>query len=319
MPSHPFLPTPLEAAILSIYPLTLLLGSLFGAFSSTTRGAPYDPAAQSFHPPELAPSYFARKRNVFNTYFVKVGWLWTTGALLAFAAAAAAAPRRARRGPRPGSRLAARYAAATALWYLVTQWCFGAPLIDRSFLLTGGKCEIPASAPSSAAAGAADGSVAVLSALECRLSGGVWRGGHDISGHVFLLVLGSALLAFEILPVALPSVRGLREERLVRWENGRVGVVGGESAEDNRDETDRERSEERRPEDTSQGGLGLGTKVALGVAALMGWMLLMTAIYFHTWVEKLTGLLVAFMGIWLVYFLPRGVPAVRFVLGMPAV
>jgi hypothetical protein len=48
-------------------------------------------------------------------------------------------------------------------------------------------------------------------------------------------------------------------------------------------------------------------------------MLLMTAAFFHTWVEKFTGLMVAFAGLWVVYFLPRGVPAVRAVLGMPGV
>jgi len=62
-----------------------------------------------------------------------------------------------------------------------------------------------------------------------------------------------------------------------------------------------------------------GVKIALGVAALMWWMLLMTAAFFHTWFEKFTGLLVAFAGLWVVYFLPRGVPALRAVLGMPGV
>ena len=41
---------------------------------------------------------------------------------------------------------------------------------------------------------------------------------------------------------------------------------------------------------TGEGGtnapLGLGAKFALGTVALSLWMLLMTAIYFHTWFEK---------------------------------
>ena len=48
-------------------------------------------------------------------------------------------------------------------------------------------------------------------------------------------------------------------------------------------------------------------------------MLLMTAAYFHTWFEKFTGFLVAGSALYVVYILPRAVPAVRQVLGMPAV
>lgn len=63
----------------------------------------------------------------------------------------------------------------------------------------------------------------------------------------------------------------------------------------------------------------IGVKVSLMVAGLMGWMLLMTAAYFHTWFEKFTGLCVAFGAIYFVYFLPRGVPVLRHILGMPGV
>jgi len=61
----------------------------------------------------------------------------------------------------------------------------------------------------------------------------------------------------------------------------------------------------------------LGVKVAVGIVALMWWMLLMTAAFFHTWFEKFTGFVVAFLGISLIYFVPRGVPEIRAVLGMP--
>ncbi|SMR65234.1 unnamed protein product [Zymoseptoria tritici ST99CH_3D1] len=45
---------------------------------------------------------------------------------------------------------------------------------------------------------------------------------------------------------------------------------------------------------------GIGVQVALGVAVLSWWMLLMTAAFFHTWFEKLTGSLVALTTIYLV-------------------
>ncbi len=102
--------------------------------------------------------------------------------------------------------VAVRWALVTAWWVLVTQWCFGPPLIDRGFRITGGRCEA-ARAPT--AAGAKD----FFTAAACRAAGGRWSGGHDISGHVFLLVLGSCFLAQE-----------------VGWVVLRAGILGGGGA-----------------------------------------------------------------------------------------
>lgn len=76
---------------------------------------------------------------------------------------------------------------------------------------------------------------------------------------------------------------------------------------------------EKEPVDEKEKPTASGVKFAIGVVGLMWWMLLMTAAYFHTWFEKFTGLLVAFSGLWIVYFLPRGAPGLRAVLGMPGV
>ncbi|KAL1861580.1 hypothetical protein VTK73DRAFT_7040 [Phialemonium thermophilum] len=65
--------------------------------------------------------------------------------------------------------------------------------------------------------------------------------------------------------------------------------------------------------------LGVGGKVVLGVMGLCLWMLLMTATYFHTWFEKLTGLLVALAALYSVYILPRWVPPLRKVLSLPGI
>lgn len=65
--------------------------------------------------------------------------------------------------------------------------------------------------------------------------------------------------------------------------------------------------------------VGTGVQLACFVAAASMWMLLMTAAYFHTWFEKFTGFLVASSALYFVYFLPRAVPALRAVLGMPGV
>lgn len=152
-----------------------------------------------------------------------------------------------------------------------------------------------------------------LTATACKASGGTWKGGHDISGHVFLLILGSALLWFEILP-ALTRAPGLRDGRRILLSDGKVASVAVEKQEGAEEGYGYTNGKSRENEETTK-----GVKVAIGVAALMWWMLLMTAAFFHTWFEKFTGLLTAFLGLAVVYFLPRGVPGLRAVLGMPGV
>lgn len=267
--SSPLLPTYPEALFLAIYPGTLLLGSLFSLLEPNARNAPYSVDRQS-HPPELAPSYFAQKRNLFNVFFVKIGWFWTT---LAFCTFLFTHP-----STGPGRSLVLtpkriqaflRYGLVTLWWIFVTQWFFGPALIDRGFRLTGGQCALVMTEE-----GRAEMSETreFLTATACKLAGGKWKGGYDVSGHVFLLVLASAFLWLEILPVVMRHA-GLREERLIRHPKGMIVTaaaemlaVAGEKAE-------------------SAEAAG-GISAPLVVAGLSWWMLLMTAAYFHTWVEK---------------------------------
>ncbi|KAK4977496.1 hypothetical protein LTR28_006634 [Elasticomyces elasticus] len=306
----PFLPTTLESLLIAIYPGTLLLGSLFSILNAKNRNAPYSAVSQS-HPAHAAPSYFARKSNVFNVYFVKVGWFWITLAFALFLFShSSLGPRGSLALTRRRARALTRYALVTTWWTLMTQWCFGAPLIDRGFRYTGGQCEIIYADTPAADAKRESMSDAreALTHAACRLVGGEWKGGHDISGHVFILILGSAMLWFELLPAIL-RLEGIREERRIRMADGAVKSASVETEDRAGDKGNMEVPKE----------LGVGVKAAIGVAALSWWMLLMTAAYFHTWFEKATGLLVAFAALWVVYFLPRGVPAVRRVVGMPGV
>ncbi|KAI9810460.1 MAG: hypothetical protein M1827_006236 [Pycnora praestabilis] len=301
----PYLPTELEAFLLSIYPATLLLGSLFSLLDPSARGAPYSATLQS-HPPEFAPSYFAQKRNIFNTLFVKRGWFWTTLAFFVFLFAhPSTGPSRSLVLTPRRVKGALRWGLVTAWWIVTTQWFFGPPLIDRGFRFTGGQCELV-----STEEGREDmsGTREVLTGAACKLAGGKWKGGTDISGHVFLLVLGSAFLWMEILPVVLRAA-GLREKRLIVATDTKVRNAEAESQPE---------GENAAPQE-DQTGSNLGVNVPLGVAGLSWWMLLMTAAYFHTWFEKFTGLLVAFIGIFIVYFLPRALPSFRSVIGMPGV
>ncbi|KKY34443.1 putative histidine triad-like protein [Diaporthe ampelina] len=299
----PFLPTPLEAAALLLYPIILTFGTLFSLLSPQVRNAPYFPALQAHsQDPGLSPSYFARKSNVFNVYFVKRGWAWVSLAFFVFVFTHPAV-----RTAQQKTRALARWGLVTTWWVLVTQWCFGPALIDRSFLFTGGRCEI-AEAKLEAGAGVSGGDI--FTAVACRTAGGRWRGGHDISGHVFLLVLGSFFLLQEVGWVYLNhwkrrapgGVIELRDERSVIMHDG---AVKSATVEGERDHS--EGREAARPRSAWE-ALALGGKLAGGVFVLSLWMILMTAIFFHTWIEKLTGLLVASAGLMSAVKVPANLP-----------
>ncbi|AEO58210.1 hypothetical protein MYCTH_2315372 [Thermothelomyces thermophilus ATCC 42464] len=303
--TSPYLPTPTERAVLALYPAVLVFGALFSQLSPETRAAPYDTARQAHvQDPALAPSYFARKDNLLNVLFVKRGWAWISVAFWAFLLThPAAGP-----GAKTRARAAVRWAAVTAWWVFVTQWFFGPALIDRGFRWSGGKCEVAEEVVRQGEAGTKE----VVTAAACKASGGSWRGGHDISGHVFLLVLGSFFLMQEAGWVVARWARWLGEERSVVMHDG--AVKGALVEADNR----RDRQEEVVVL-TALEALGRGGTLVAVVVGLCGWMLLMTAIYFHTWFEKLTGLLVALIGLYVTYILPRWVPALRGVVGLPGI
>lgn len=296
----PLLPTTLEAALLAIYPATLVLGSVYSLVDPSSRAAQYNALTQSF-PQDHPPSYFAKKSNLLNQLFVKQGWAWVTASFFLFLFTHPAlgpvnslvlTPRRIRAG--------IRWLAVTLLWFFVTQWFFGPAIIDRSFMLTGGQCELVQAAD--------DGRIEmpkgrkVITHLACKAIGGQWQGGHDISGHVFLLVLGSMFLLQETVHVLRRAAMG-NEERTITMSDGAV-----KSAEVEAEVTSGQ---------VANAPWTLSVKIALSVAGMSVFMLAMTAIYFHTWFEKLSGLLVAFLGIFVVYFLPRGVQPLRAVVGLP--
>ena len=266
----PFLPTPLEAILLSIYPGTLLLGSIFSTLHPVTRNARYQPQLQSY-PPGEAPSYFAKKSNVFNQYFVKIGWFWTTLAfvLLLISHSSLGPPLKLQITKRRIQALT-RYALVTIVWIAVTQWFFGPAIIDRSFKWTGGQCEIVHDTFEGEMKRQEMGDVReVVTNAACKAIGGQWAGGHDISGHVFLLILGSTMLWLELLPAVL-KMEGLREARRVVTGDGLVRSASIEA-------------EDSSSKQGKHDELGIGISAALGVAGLSWWMLLMTAAYFHTW------------------------------------
>ncbi|KAI9934275.1 hypothetical protein ASPWEDRAFT_50044 [Aspergillus wentii DTO 134E9] len=295
--SPPSIATTPPTAVLLLYPITLLVGSLFSIISPTAQGSRDRPHE---HVDALAAStpnpvnYFARKNNIFNLYFVKIGWLWTTLAFASLLVSQKAYTAPSSQRSRRVAQTALRYSLATAVWYLTTQWFFGPPIIDRGFVVTGGKCERAVQkvlAPDTPVSSLET----LFTASACKAAGGVWAGGHDVSGHVFMLVLATAMLGFEVWGVVMNGAEAI--------ENGGKEKKDGEGEDEG-----------------EQGVLSVWSlRFAGGVAGLGWWMLFMTSIWFHTWLEKWTGLSIALGTLYIIYILPRTVAPWRDIVGTPGV
>lgn len=249
-------------------------------------------------PEEEVYNYYNNKNNVFNQVFVKRGWFWTTVVLVAFYGVIFTSPNHSYIQHAPYShrmhllrRTLVRYLVMTVWWVLFTQWCFGLPLMDKVFVYTGGKCaNVPAAAvagmeafftSTSSPTAAAAAAPAVyesnkITSYMCRRLQGTWQGGHDPSGHVFLLTHSSLYLFHEMLPYW-------------DWSRARAAVTNFRS----------------------HNGLVRELVLALPhlvVALLIGlwwFMLLMTNIYFHSVGEKFVGLMFGFVAVAAVYYAPR--------------
>lgn len=233
------------------------------------------------------PAWLADKRNVLNQYGVKLAWLWTTLAFVTFVAARIhAASRRSRTAEERAAdapllivRPIVRYALATLWWYLLTQstW-FGsssaqAPSITQRVLeFSGAQCVAP---------DGESGFMAILEPELCR-PGAVraaagaprpyWHGGHDVSGHTFLLVHASLFLVETIAPV-LPAVLSKRGHGVAKTTR----VTTAEQA---------------------------ATAFVLLLVTLWAVMLLTTSVYFHTLPEKLSGLVFGLAGFMITSLVP---------------
>lgn len=294
--------------LLLVYPIILALGSFFStispAASSATHAGALTPgvASELNSPTTLHPvNYFASKRNLLNLYFVKIGWFWTTlaFALLAYTSHTAQQNGKSSSSTRRLLQAALRYSLVTATWVATTQWLFGPPLIDRSFTFTGGRCEaLPAKIDDN---GRSDVS-AIATSIACKAVGGSWKGGHDISGHIFMLVLSSAFLILELyISDALSPHPHISPKA--------AAVVA-------HDTTDEEKRELGGWESDTQAKIRLWTRYfVLTVVGLDFWMFLMTAIWFHTWLEKLSGLFISISCVWAIYYLPAFLPAWREIIG----
>lgn len=159
----------------------------------------------------------------------------------------------------------------------------------------GGKCEaLPAEL---SAKGAADVSN-IATAFACKTIGGTWKGGHDVSGHVFMLVLASAFLYFEL--------------HLSDTHSSHPSISPSAAAAVAADTTAEEKRALGGWESEKSASVRLWSRrFVWAVIGLDLFMLMMTAIWFHTWAEKVSGLAIAASSVWCVYFLTRFVLAWR--------
>lgn len=233
-------------------------------------------------------NYWNNKRNIVNQLFVKKGWLWTTIVLVAFYTIIAIKKKKTERVNYAG--VVIRYIVATVWWVLFTQWCFGFPIMDKIFLWSGGYCIVDPDHPNLGKfvhLFSEDNrnlfSSSSISSFACRRLKGKWEGGHDPSGHVFLMVHSSLYLFFEVKQY---------------WKTWRYYVA----------EIEKRINAYTTSKDYSQLiGILLDTPhlVVTGLIALWWFMLLMTNIYFHSLFEKFVGLLFGYVGVLVIYYLPR--------------
>lgn len=162
--------------------------------------------------------YFASKKNPLNVYFTKKLWLWITATFLFHFSTSPSAIRTKARF--------SQYLIATAVWLAFTSWFFGPPVFDRLTASTGGECvlHLPSGAvlsvPSEYCYTRGPISPATHPALfpaSLLLPDGSWTGrarlrkGHDVSGHVFMLMMAALFLvdqlrlSFASAPAGRPS------------------------------------------------------------------------------------------------------------------
>lgn len=251
-----------QIILLSVFPMIIILGQLMSYFS----------------PDETIHNYFTSRGNLVNRFFVKQGWFWTLFTYFNIIYSKIK-NRIVQRKVILISIL--RVSLITICWLLFTQWFFGPPLMDRIFVLTGGQCtniqesSIPLSLKnlfeiSSNKNGLAENLLTSksISSASCKRMKGCWEGGHDPSGHVFLLTLSTSLLILESIEL-YTSEDNLLEALLNKNLSWNQIIIHP-------------------------------TMLTLVVVVSGLSMLLMTIIKYHSFNEQITGLSVALVVIWAV-------------------
>ncbi len=173
-----------EWFVFLIYPVTILIGSW--AKWSALLEEPF-------------------RHNLVNILFIKKGWGWTTVVYVYLLVQQRGGQQggveseriKARQGSQGSQSSQAtilktlvRWGLMTVWWILVTQWCFGPPIMDRGFLLTGGGCVTINEGLDGTSDTGGVLSNRILTSAKCRMAGGDWKGekAHDLSGKGVKLI-----------------------------------------------------------------------------------------------------------------------------------
>ena len=114
------------------------LGTLYSVAYSTYLDTS-NPLLTHLPHPLASTHYFASKGNFLNVFFIKKAWGWTTAVFLFSWLTSPAA----QRGGRSSSRRLATYLFLTAWWILFTSWFFGPAILERVLVASGGECILP--------------------------------------------------------------------------------------------------------------------------------------------------------------------------------
>lgn len=250
-----------QLVVLSCIPIIILVGQLMSLYS----------------PDETIHNYFTSKGNLINTVFVKQGWLWT---ILTYFYTVIHKLRTKKIKVKVFIISFARVFLLTFCWFLFTQWFFGPPLMDRAFVLTGGKCysihqsRIPSDTKllfSCSADKCPEGfyDSKEVSSSYCKSVKGSWEGGHDPSGHMFLLTLSIMLLIGETV-----ELYNSEDKLLDTFNKKNISLIEI---------------------------LLNPLVITASVVFLSLSMLLMTVIKYHSFNEQISGFSVAVLSLWSVY------------------
>ncbi|WFD34963.1 ATP adenylyltransferase [Malassezia cuniculi] len=270
----------------------VLAGTLFSIYYGThhysvAMSAIKHTNATEYHRLALNAPIFVDRSNWINQTFVKLAWFWNTLVVVAIAATlkrTAGGLRGERQRTKSfsdvdivtrilASKTFLRWAVATLGWVLFAAWFFGPSVTQRVSIATGAQCVFNGD---------------IVDAAQCHLGTNPvarWSGGHDVSGHTFILALG-ILLILEMLVPYLPYV--LPSFSLVR-QSIPLSIYA---------DKDIFRTGSRRVR-LANVAVFWGSTFILG---LWGIMLTITAVYHHHPNEKLTGMLCALL-VW--FFMPK--------------
>lgn len=216
---------------LTVYYCTIIIGSLLQSLNLTPN------------------SYFASKKNIFNVYFVKIGWAWTIGLLVPLICLNL---RKKLSTIEIVSQHLSRLLVASIFWFMWTK-------LFVTIELYTGECQ--------------DSNHSVTTYSACKKAGLQWTIGHDISGHVFLLMYSLLMINEEI----------------------RAYVCGGKTSTD---------ALETEPQTFDRLVTMIHATLPFLLACLtIIWelMLLSTSLYFHTMLHKIEAALIATFSWYITY------------------